>query len=73
MNHKGMKYIKVFLNGFIEGWIWVYTIPFAAIMSLVGKCKDMSDMDKVGIIVSTVFYVLLPLAAYGLGFLVRGE
>ena len=25
-----MKYIKAFFNGFIEGWIWIYTIPFAA-------------------------------------------
>ena len=68
-----MKYIKAFFNGFIEGWIWIYMIPFAAIMALVGKCKDMADMDNVGIIVSTVFYVLLVFAAYGLGCLVRGE
>lgn len=66
-----MKFLKAFLNGFIEGWVWMYTIPFASIMALVGKCKDMADMDKVGIIVSTVFYVLLILAVYGLGCLVN--
>lgn len=68
-----MKYIKAFFDGLIEGWIWMYTIPFAAIMALVGKCKDMADMDNVGIIVSTVFYVLLIFAVYGLGCLARGE
>ena len=59
--------IKAFLGGFYEGWMLAYTIPFASILMLIERCKNMKDMDNVAIIVSTIFYVLLFFAVYGIG------
>ena len=47
-----------------------YTIPFASILMSIERCKNVKDVDNVAIIVSTISYVLLFFAIYGLGRLV---
>lgn len=67
-----MNGFKAFIRGFKEGYFLAYTFPFFCVIKLIDKCECTRDFNGVAIIVSTVFYALLLLAAYGLGHVVWG-